>query len=379
MGTGESGWEAMAILRVVQAEGPSGWSVVDENGTVVSEIQGFLEYLGALAFSKHTLRAYAFDLLAFWRWLADAGKDVWSVNTSDLLEYIRWEKERQNPQRSGGGANVCRIEDGRADGMSVLTINRRLAAIHGLYEHLILEQPKRLERNPVPRRQVIRSWQGHVRPRGLLGHLRGQVSKNALRLRLPKRLPRALTPAEVERLVGSFRTYRDKAMAMLMLYGGLRVSEVLALKVRDVDLGARTVRVWGKGGRERVVPVHEDALRIVHKYLLRERPESDRSELFLVSKGPRRGRPLTVEGLRRLFRYHRKQADVLAGNPHQLRHTYGTNLAQAGVDAHVLRDLMGHANLDSTLVYIHLTAGHLRAEYDQAVARLKAGETDGTC
>jgi len=86
-----------------------------------------------------------------------------------------------------------------------------------------------------------------------------------------------------------------------------------------------------------------------------------------------------VEGLRRLFRYHRKQADVLAGNPHQLRHTYGTNLAQAGVDAHVLRDLMGHANLDSTLVYIHLTAGHLRAEYDQAVARLKAGETDGTC
>ncbi|MDA8333479.1 MAG: site-specific integrase [Peptococcaceae bacterium] len=232
----------MAVLRVVKtAEGPSGWSVVDEEGTVVNEIQGYLEHLGGLAFSKHTLRSYAFDLLAFWRWLADTGRDVWSMGTSDLLEYIRWEKERKNPQRPGAGTNVCRIEDGRQDGMSVLTINRRLAAIHDLYEHLILVEPKRLERNPVPRRHVLRSWQGKKRPHGLLGHIQRHVTQNPLRLRIPKRLPRALTPAEVERLIGSFRTYRDKAMSMLMLYGGLRSSEVLALKVRDVDLGASKV------------------------------------------------------------------------------------------------------------------------------------------
>jgi site-specific recombinase XerD len=378
--SGEFAWEAMAIFRVVQtAEGPSGWSVMDGEGVTVTEIQGYLDHVGALAFSKHTLRSYAFDLLVFWRWLADTGRGVWSVGTSDLLEYIRWEKERRNPQHPGAGGKVRRIEDGRADGMSVLTINRRLAAIHGLYEHLMAKEPERIQRNPVPRRQVVRSWQCRGRSRGLLGHLQRRVTENALRLRLPKRLPRALTPIEVERLVGSFRTYRDKAMALLMLYGGLRASEVLALKIRDVDLGVRTVRVWGKGGRERVVPVHEDVLRMVHRYLLRERPDSDRPELFLVNKGPHRGLPLTAEGLRRVFRYHRSQADVLAGNPHQLRHTYRTNMAQAGVDAHVLRDLMGHTNLDSTLVYVHLTAEHVRAEYDRAVTRLKASETDGNC
>lgn len=112
---GEFEWEAMAVLRVVQtADGLSGWSVVDGEDTVISEIQGYLEHLGVLAFSKHTVRAYAFDLLAFWRWLDGVGKDVWSVCTTDLLEYIRWEKERDNSQRPDTGPNVCRIEDGRA-------------------------------------------------------------------------------------------------------------------------------------------------------------------------------------------------------------------------------------------------------------------------
>ncbi len=363
-------------VRVVRTGGSPGWSLVGSDGEPVTATEGYLGSLSGRAFSRHTVRAYAYDLLAFWRWLNESGRDVWSVSAADMLGYIQWEKERANPQRPA--ANVYRIEDGRARGMSVLTINRRLAAIHGLYEHLMRAEPDRLARNPVPRGQASRGWRGPVRPSGLLGHLGQRVGTSPLRLRTPHRLPRGLTPDEVQRLVGSFRTHRDKAIALLMLFGGLRSSEVLTLKVRDVDLAAKTVRVWGKGGRERVVPVDEEALRAVHRYLLHERSEADCPEVFLVSKGPRRGQPLTAEGLRRLFRYHRAQAEVPAGNPHRLRHTYGTNLAEAGVDAHVLRDLMGHAHLDSTLVYVHLTAGHLRAEYDQALARLKAGQADGT-
>ena len=104
-------------------------------------------------------------------------------------------------------------------------------------------------------------------------------------MRVPHRLPRGLAPAEVERLVGSFRTYRDKAIALLMLYGGLRSCEVLQVKLGDVDLAAKTVRVYGKGARERVVPVDEDALRMVDRYLLHERPDSEQSELFLARNG----------------------------------------------------------------------------------------------
>ena len=161
-----------------------------------------------------------------------------------------WRKSGQQP-----AANVYRIEDGRSGGMSVSTINRRLAAIHGLYEHLMRAEPDRLARNPVPRGQASRSWRGPVHPHRLLGHLGRRVATSPLRLRTPHRLPRGLNPDEVQRLVGSFRTHRDKAMALPMLFGGLRSSEVLMLKVRDVDLAVKTVRVWDKGGRERVVPV----------------------------------------------------------------------------------------------------------------------------
>jgi site-specific recombinase XerD len=362
------------MLRVAECDDGTGWSVVNDAGNPVAIVEGYLRRLLAQGFSPHTVRAYAYDLLSFWRWLAQEELDVWSVGTSDLLVYIRWEKERANPQRPGD--NVYRIEDGRATGMSALTINRRLAAIHGLYEHLMLEEPDRLARNPVPRGQVGRGWRLPARPRGLLGHLAQRRAPGPLRLRVPHRLPRGLAPVEVERLVGSFRTYRDKAIALLMLYGGLRSCEVLRLKLGDVDLAAKTVRVFGKGASERVVPVDEDALRMVHRYVLYERPDSREPKIFLVGKGPRRGRPLTAEGLRRLFRYHRVRADVPAGNPHRLRHTYATNLAEAGVDAHVLRDLMGHAHLDSSLAYVHLTAAHLRDAYDRAVAQVKARESD---
>ena len=109
-----------------------------------------------------------------------------------------------------------------------------------------------------------------------------------------------------------------------------------------------------------------------------ERPESGEPQIFLVAKGPHRGMSLTPAGLRRIFPYHRLRSGVRAGNAHRLRHTYATNLAQAGVDPHVLRDLMGHAHIESSLVYIHLTAQHLREEYDRALQRVKAGERHGS-
>jgi len=361
------------MLRVSAREDAPFWVVLEDTGQEVAIIAGYLGYVATRGFSRHTVRAYAYDMLAFWRWLAATGKDVWQVTTEDLLRYIEWEKRRENPQRPG--RNVYRLADGRAGGVAVATINRRLAAIYGFYEHLLRIDPEGLPRNPVPRGQVSHAWA--LAPYGLLGHIRRRVTRSALRLKAPQRLPRGLTPAEVERLVGSFRTLRDKAIALLMLYGGLRSGELLGLQMPDLDLPGGRVRVWGKGGRERVVPVDGDALHLVHRYILYERPESEAPQIFLAAKGPHRGRPLTPAGLRRVFRYHRLRSGVLAGNPHRLRHTYATNLAQAGVDAHVLRDLMGHAHIESSLVYIHLTAQHLREEYDRALQRVKAGERHG--
>ena len=157
-----------------------------------------------------------------------------------------------------------------------------------------------------------------------------------------------------------------------MLFSGLRSAEVLGLSVADVDVGRGWARVVGKGDKERRVPVDPDVVSLVQSYLLAERPVTTSKALFVVAKGPHRGQPLSPAGLRRVFRYHRERSGVAAGHPHALRHSFGTALAEAGVDLAVLQALMGHDHVDSSAVYVHLAPAHLRAAYDAARARQRS-------
>jgi site-specific recombinase XerD len=185
-------------------------------------------------------------------------------------------------------------------------------------------------------------------------------------------LPRGLEHAEVNALLGSLRTWRDKAIAGLMLFSGLRSAEVLALDVADVDIAAGWARVLGKGGRERRAPVDSEVAGWIQAYLLAERPDTETAALFVVAKGPHRGQRLTPAGLRTVFRYHRIRADVPAAHPHALRHSFGTALAESGVDLAVIQALLGHAHVDSSVGYIHLAPVRVRAAYDTARARQRA-------
>ena len=113
-----------------------------------------------------------------------------------------------------------------------------------------------------------------------------------------------------------------------MLFSGLRSAEALDLAVADVDIPRGWVRVMGKGGKERRVPLDPDVAGLIQAYLLAGRPETPSRALFVVAKGPHRGQPLTAAGLRTIFRYHRGRAGVPAGHPHALRHSFGTALAE---------------------------------------------------
>jgi integrase/recombinase XerD len=111
---------------------------------------------------------------------------------------------------------------------------------------------------------------------------------------------------------------------------------------------------------------------VIQVYLLAERPESASARLFLAAKGPSRGRPLTTAGLRTIFRYHRGVTGVAGGHPHALRHTFGTALAEAGVDLAVMQSLLGHAHVDTTARYVHLAPAHVKAEFDAARERIRS-------
>jgi site-specific recombinase XerD len=186
-------------------------------------------------------------------------------------------------------------------------------------------------------------------------------------VREQRRLPEALEPDEVAEFIADLDTHRDRAMVLAMLLGGLRAGEVRSLLLADVDVGARRLRVVGKGGRERVVPVDRAFFGELTAYLRTERPTDGLArECFVVLRGPTRGQPLTEAGMRRTFRTHRARSGATRVRPHRLRHTYGTELAAAGMDLLVLRELMGHASPETTAGYVHLSPETIAAEYAKA-------------
>ena len=326
----------------------------DADGELVNR---FLAHLGTRNFSTATRRAYGYDLLNFLRFLDGRGATLATVRPTDLFDYLDW----QGQPKSTAGSTVVRLAERR--GAAPATMNRRISAVRGLFEFAVITGVVATSPVPSPRRTS-----GLRARRGLLGHVPVRHPRPGGRLvREDRRLPESLDLVEVEAFLGDLGTHRDRAMVLLMLLGGLRAAEVRGLLLAEVDMGRRQVRVRGKGGRERLVPVDRPFFAELAAYLRAERPtDCATGECFVVLRGPTAGKPLTEAGMRRIFRTHRARSGAGRVRPHRLRHTYGTELAAAGIDLLVLRDLMGHASPETTGKYVHLSAETLAAEYAAA-------------
>jgi integrase len=193
-------------------------------------VDDYLEFVADRC-RPNTLLATAYDLKVFFSVVA---KEPTGVLTADIFAFITAQKA---PRR---GSKVVRLEDSEA-GLSARTIKRRLASVSGLFEYLMTRDDLTIERNPVPT--------------GLASRRRGD-RRGAPLLRTPRTLPRVLGPAEVEAVLGSLNTTRDRAMALAMLLGGLRRCEVLGLRLSDLSPGERRVFISeGKGGHQRLIPI----------------------------------------------------------------------------------------------------------------------------
>ena len=161
-------------------------------------------------------------------------------------------------------------------------------------------------------------------------------------------------------------------MLELLYASGMRVSELVSLDTDDVDVDELSVRCFGKGGKERVIPIHWRAANTVAEYMEETRPvlESERSgrALFLNRRGDR----LTRQGFWLILKGHAKRAGITAKiTPHSLRHSFATHLLQGGAPLRHVQELLGHASISTTQVYTHLTSEHVREEYDMAHPRAR--------
>lgn len=217
------------------------------------------------------------------------------------------------------------------------------------------------------------------------GMVTDDPTAGVVRPRLPRALPHPLTVQEVAAIVeapgdATPVAARDRAILELLYGAGLRISELVGLDVDDVDLEDASVRVLGKGSKERLVPIGRMARDAVAAYLTRGRPAlatgRSRAALFLNARGGR----LTRQSCSRLLDAHRTRAGITrVVTPHDLRHSFATHLLEGGADVRVVQELLGHASVATTQVYTLVTTEHLRAAYYTAHprARRAAGRGGG--
>ena len=323
------------------------YRIVDETDSGLGEAaNAFLRAVAVRGLSPRTVRAYAFDIVALGRWLVAADRSLSELIHADLLDFVAWEKER---------------------GAQPSSINRRLTVCRLLHSFHYPEGLGGAAGTSLP----APYYRGPGRDRRIGVHVLEKKRSLALRVKTPQKQIAPLSAEQVRAFLRRLRRYRDNAIVHMMLLCGLRSREVLGLGRRDVSLVERRVRVLGKGDKERIVPLADLASLSIEQYLMHERPRDCADDaLFVCLQGKRRGRAMTAEGLRSVFRGHRKGPNLAGANPHRFRHTFGADMARGGVNVSVLQKLMGHDNIEMTLHYINLSLADVADAFHLATAEI---------
>ena len=303
-----------------------------------AELEGFIEYLVVeRARSDNTVAAYRRDLTDYAAFLKTRGRRSYTEAVADdVREYLAHLQQKRRARRS--------------------TAARRLSAMRMLHRYLVRE-----------------------------GMATADPTATVDTPKVGQRLPHVLSPEECQRLLqapdlSKPLELRDAAMIALMYATGLRVSELVRLRIGDVNFEEGFVRVVGKGGKERIVPVAPAALELVRLYIDQVRPglatDPEEDGLFLSE----RGRSMTrVNFWVRLKRIYLPRAGLPPEtSPHTLRHSFATHLLEGGADLRAIQEMLGHSSLSTTQIYTHVRPPYLRKVYEQAHPRAQAGESSET-
>lgn len=282
-------------------------------------INEFLEYVKfEKGFSLHTQQSYQKDLKQFRLFMRGRG----AVSREKVSEFMKWMGQR---------------------GYSPTTIMRKLAALKSFYKYLRSED--KVKHDPTADIRLPKT---------------------------PKRLPKALNERETLDLIkGARGQLRDKAILELLYATGLRASELIGLKLQDVNLEASFLKCFGKGGKERIVPLGEFAKIALEKYMKEERPAQEKKNrekeaLFLDRNGTR----LSRQALWEIIKKYVKRSGIRSGaSTHTLRHSFATHLLEHGADLRTVQEMLGHANISTTEIYTAVSRDRLKKIYMKAHPR----------
>lgn len=290
-------------------------------------VDQFINYLAVdRGLAKNTLESYGRDLRQFQTYLQNGKfEDIKDSSQTTIVDYL----------------------DGlKSQGKAVSTISRNIAALKSFYQYLVKENY--LEHDPAEKLETPK---------------------------LEKKLPKILSITEVEELLKQPNVrlsvgLRDKAMLELLYATGIRVSEIIALNISDVNLDMGYVKCYGKGSKERIVPLGSIAVKSVHEYMNKGRAKIVRTyeepALFLNHHGNR----LTRQGFWKIIKKYASQANIVKEiTPHTLRHSFATHLLENGADLRSVQEMLGHADISTTQIYTQVTKNPLKEVYDKTHPR----------
>jgi integrase/recombinase XerD len=298
-------------------------------------ISNFLDYLTVeKGLSRNTIEAYRNDLQQLADFMNEEARKLgiippWAAfNRQSMLRYLLSLKERN---------------------YAPTTVARKVAAVKSFFGFMVSEGI--MKANPI---------EGVGSPK------------------IGKALPKPISVSQVRRLLeqpvrlGGADAKRDRAMLELLYASGMRVSELVSLNLDDIDINGGYVRCFGKGHKERLIPIHQQAASVIEDYIKENRPRlvhsKDERALFVNARGER----LTRQGLWQILKEYAKSAELEADiTPHTLRHSFATHMLNGGADLRSVQELLGHANITTTQVYTHLTTEHIRNSYEKAHPRAK--------
>ena len=287
-----------------------------------ASVDAYLDHLRVeRRLADHTLESYARDLVALAEYASGSGCALEALDRASLEAFVR---------------------EQRANGLSPRSVARRVAAIRGFYRFLVLD--RRLSRNPADDLRPPRAWPA---------------------------LPKFLTLEEVDTLIGQPDVstplgLRDRALIELLYATGMRVSELVNVRLGDLHLAEHYMTCMGKGSKERLIPIGEQASDWIRKY------QSDaRQELMKGRPSPRlfvnaRGGSLSRVGFWKILKRYARAANLPRTlSPHVLRHSFATHLLERGADLRAIQLMLGHADLSTTQIYTHVLDARLRTVYDR--------------
>ena len=297
------------------------------------DINRFLNYLTVeKGFSGNTVAAYRNDLHQLASFVEEEATKRGSIPSwasfthQGILSYLLNLKER---------------------GYAATTVARKIAAARSFFEFMVAE-----------------------------GNIKDNPIQNVSSPRVGRSLPKPISVSQVRRLLeqpsklSTLEAKRDRAMLELLYASGMRVSELVSLNLGDVDTEGGYVRCLGKGNKERLIPIYDQAALVIKEYIEEIRPHlirnSEEKALFLNLRGER----LTRQGFWQILKGYAKSAN-LEVTPHTLRHSFATHMLSGGADLRSVQELLGHANISTTQVYTHLTTEHIRRSYEKSHPRAK--------